>query len=69
MIEIGEFHMDLLVDVHELQAGMVLSRPVKRDAQLLYPDGREVSLQDISRLQKWGVEQVYVQSRELASLS
>ena len=65
----GENVMDLLIGVDELESGMVLSRPIKRESQLLYPEGKKVSARDIDRLQKWGVDEVYVKSRELVTVS
>lgn len=61
--------MDLLMNVHDLETGMVLSRPVKRNGRLLYTEGRKIRPRDIARLKKWDISNIYVQPEQLTAVA
>lgn len=57
--------MEHELDVEELQPGLVLSEPVRKNDQTLYHKGRKLSLEDIVLLQNWRIPHVKVEAWSL----
>lgn len=53
-------YMTRTLDVKELQPGMVLSEPIRKNDSTLYHKGRKLSLEDIVLLKSWRIPHVKV---------
>ncbi len=53
------------LDVEDLQPGMVLSEPIRKNDSTLYHKGCKLSLEDIVLLQSWRIPTVVVEPGSL----